>query len=103
MPKEIDLAKYSKLFVTESRENIRTLNETMIDLETNPKDKSLVEVMFRACHTIKGMAGMMNFKVITDTAHALEDLLNAVRNDVVEPTDKVAEAILNKSIGRQIH
>jgi two-component system chemotaxis sensor kinase CheA len=93
MPKEIDLAKYSKLFVTEFRENLRTLNETMIELETEPKDKSLVEVMFRACHTIKGMAGMMNYKFIADAAHALEDLLNAVRNDVVEPTDEVAEAI----------
>ncbi|MGB2581487.1 MAG: chemotaxis protein CheA [Thermoplasmata archaeon] len=93
MQKEIDLAKYSKLFVTESRENLRTLNEMMIELETKPKDKSLVEVMFRACHTIKGMAGMMNFKVITDVAHALEGILNAVRNDIVEPTDEVAEAI----------
>ena len=93
MPKEIDLAKYSKLFVTESRENLRTLNETMVALEAKPKDKSLVEVMFRACHTIKGMAGMMNYRFITDTAHALEDLLNAVRNDAVEPTDEIAEAI----------
>ncbi len=93
MPKEIDLAKYSKLFVTESRENLRTLNETMIELETRPQDKNLIEVMFRACHTIKGMAGMMNYRPVTDTAHALEDLLNAVRNDVVEPTGDVAEAI----------
>ena len=93
MPKEIDLAKYSKLFVSEARENLRSLNEAMIELEANPRDKDLVESMFRACHTIKGMAGMMNFKVITDTSHALEDLLNAIRNDVVEPKDEVAEAI----------
>jgi two-component system chemotaxis sensor kinase CheA len=93
VPKEIDLNKYSKLFVNEAREYLRSLNKAMIELEGNPTDKEQVEVMFRACHTIKGMAGMMNLKAITDTAHALEDLLNAVRNDIVEPTDDVAEVI----------
>jgi two-component system chemotaxis sensor kinase CheA len=93
MPAEIDLAKYSKLFVNESREYLRSMNEAMVELEGKPGDKELVEAMFRACHTIKGMAGMMNFRVITETAHALEDLLNALRNDSVDQTEDVAEAI----------
>ncbi|HIH00961.1 TPA: chemotaxis protein CheA [Thermoplasmata archaeon] len=93
MPGEIDLAKYSKLFVNESREYLRTLNEAMIELEGKPGDKELIEAMFRACHTIKGMAGMMNFKAVTETSHALEDLLNALRNGTIDQTDEVAEAI----------
>ena len=93
MPGEIDLAKYSKLFVNESREYLRALNEAMIELEGKPGDKELIEAMFRACHTIKGMAGMMNFKAVTETSHALEDLLNALRNDTIDQTDEVAEAI----------
>ena len=93
MPGEIDLAKYSKLFVNESREYLRTLNEAMIELEGNPGDKEIIEAMFRACHTIKGMAGMMNFKAVMETSHALEDLLNALRNGTIGQTDEVAEAI----------
>lgn len=93
MSKEFDLGKYSKLFVTESREYLRSLNEAMIELESNPDDETLVETMFRACHTIKGMAGMMNIHAITDASHALEDLLNAVRNGQVAPTGEVAEMI----------
>ena len=93
MPGEIDLAKYSKLFVNESREYLRALNEAMIELEGKPGDKELIEAMFRACHTIKGMAGMMNFKAVTETSHALEDLLNSLRNDTIDQTDEVAEAI----------
>jgi len=93
MPGEIDLVKYSKLFVNESREYLRALNEAMVELEKKPDDKDIVEVMFRACHTIKGMAGMMGFETITETTHALEDLLNAVRNHVVEPTGDTAEMI----------
>jgi two-component system chemotaxis sensor kinase CheA len=93
MPGEIDLAKYSKLFVNESREYLRTLNEAMVELEKKPDDKEIVEVMFRGCHTIKGMAGMMGFETITETTHALEDLLNAIRNHKVEPTGDAAEMI----------
>lgn len=90
---EVDLAKYTKLFVAEAREYLRALNEAMVELESRPDDVTKVEEMFRACHTIKGMAGMMNFDVISETAHALEDLLSAVRNGKAEPTGSVAEAI----------
>ncbi len=93
MPEDFDLAKYSRLFVNEAREYLKTLNEAMVKLERKPGDKEIVEVMFRACHTIKGMSGMMNFDVITSTAHALEDLLNAVKADTVEPTGYVAETL----------
>jgi two-component system chemotaxis sensor kinase CheA len=93
MSEEIDLAKYSKLFVNESREYLRALNEAMVELEKKPDDKDIVEIMFRACHTIKGMAGMMGFETITEITHALEDLLNAIRNHKVEPTGDAAELI----------
>ena len=91
MPDEIDLAKYTKLFVSEAREYLKSLNEAMVELESNPKDLETVEMMFRACHTVKGMAGMMELTPITETAHALEDLLNAIRNGEVKPEDDVAE------------
>ncbi|MDH3365899.1 MAG: chemotaxis protein CheA [Thermoplasmata archaeon] len=93
MPEEIDLAKYSKLFVNEAREYLRSLNETMVELEKEPDDMDKVETMFRACHTIKGMAGMMGFKAITETAHALEDLLNAMNSKKVKATGNAVDVI----------
>jgi two-component system chemotaxis sensor kinase CheA len=93
LPKEFDLDKYKKLFVSESREHLRSLNESMVQLESRPDDKELVDKMFRACHTIKGMAGMMSYHPVAEAAHALEDVLSAVRTDRLKPTGKVADCI----------
>lgn len=90
---DVDLEKYKRLFVTEAREYLRELNEAMVELEADPSDMAKVDEMFRACHTMKGMAGMMDIEAVTEAAHALEDLLNALRTGRVEPTGEVAEAI----------
>ncbi|UCE91444.1 MAG: chemotaxis protein CheA [Methanobacteriota archaeon] len=90
---DVDLAKYTKLFVAEAREYLRALNDAMVGLEADPSDMAKVDEMFRACHTMKGMAGMMGLEPFAETAHALEDLLNAIRRGEAEPTGKVAEAI----------
>jgi len=93
LPKELDMNKYRKLFVSESREFLRQMNDSMVQLEEKPGDRELVDQMFRACHSIKGMAGMMNMKTVQETAHALEDVLGSVRDGRTEPTGDVAEAI----------
>jgi len=93
MPKEFDLKKYSKLFVSESREYLRTLNDSMVELEGNPENRDLIDQMFRACHTIKGMAGMMNLGPVTETAHALEDVFAAIRERKLRPSGNAAEGV----------
>lgn len=93
MTKELDMTKFSKLFVTEARESLRVMSDSMLKLEKDPSNKEILDQVFRACHSIKGMAGMMNMKVITDTTHALEDILSAVREGRVQPTGDAAEAI----------
>lgn len=93
MPKDLDLNKYSKLFVTEAREYLRALNDSMVQLEKSPEDRDLVDQMFRACHTIKGMASMMNLPAVTETAHALEDVLGAVRDGRISATQETSEVM----------
>jgi two-component system chemotaxis sensor kinase CheA len=95
LTKEIDITKYSKLFVSEARESLRIMSDSMLELEKNPSDKERIDQVFRACHSIKGMAAMMSMKEIADTTHALEDVLSAVREGTVEPTDDVAQTIFN--------
>lgn len=93
MAKELDMKKYARLFVSEARESLRISNEAMLQLENDPQNQDLVDQVFRNCHTIKGMAGMMNMKAVADTAHAIEDVLSAVRDGSLKPTGRVAEAI----------
>ena len=85
--------KYSKLFVTEAREALRVSNEAMLALEEDPGNSELLDKVFRNCHSIKGMAGMMNMQVVTDTAHAIEDVLSAVREGKLIPTGSVSETV----------
>ncbi len=93
MTKELDMTKYSKLFVSEARESLRVMSDSMLELEKDPNNKEMIDQVFRACHSIKGMAGMMNMKVITDTTHELEDVLSAVRDGRIQPTGDAAETI----------
>jgi len=85
--------KYSKLFVTEAKESLRVSNEAMLALEEDPGNSELLDKVFRNCHTIKGMAGMMNMQAVADTAHAIEDVLSAIREGNLTPTGQVSETI----------
>jgi len=93
LSKDIDLNKYSKLFVSESRESLRVMNDALLELEKNPENKELVDRIFRSAHTIKGMAGMMNFKAVVETAHAIEDVLGWIRDGRLQLKENVVETI----------
>jgi two-component system chemotaxis sensor kinase CheA len=93
LAKDIDMNKYSKLFVSESRESLRIMNDALLELEKNPENKELVDRIFRSAHTIKGMAGMMNFKAVVETAHAIEDVLGWIRDGRLQLKENVVETI----------
>lgn len=95
MAKELDMNKYSKLFVSEGRECLRILNENILLLEKEPDRSETVDQMFRTCHSMKGMAAMMNFTAVTETAHALEDVLGALRDRRLKATTEVTDVIFS--------
>jgi len=93
LAKDLDMAKYRKMFVSEAREALRQSNDTMLELENDPGNHELIDKVFRSCHTIKGMAGMMNMKPVVELAHAMEEVLNAVRDKRLKSTGEVAELL----------
>jgi len=90
---ELDAKKYSKLFASEAAELLQSLSDSMVELERDPGSKDVVERMFRSFHTLKGMASMMNLEPLQDLAHALEDIMAAVRDGKLEPSGAVADGI----------
>ena len=94
MPKEFDMNKYTQLFISESRELLRSINDLAIELEKEPDKKETVDQMFRDCHTIKGMAGMMNVPAAAELSHALEGVLGAVRDGKLKANSAVIDIIL---------
>lgn len=66
-------------FVAEACEHIEAAEGGLLDLETNPEDQEVLNLIFRAFHTIKGMAGFLNLTDIGSLAHSAENLLDLAR------------------------
>ena len=78
----MDAADYAQLFLTESREHITAVNQALLELErgaSRPEAAGAVDAIFRAVHTIKGMAGAMGYSGVAELTHALETVLDRVR------------------------
>jgi two-component system chemotaxis sensor kinase CheA len=79
------------MYVTHAKEGIENLNDKLLELEKNPDDPAVINECFRFAHTIKGMAATMTFKNTAELAHAMEDLLDAIRSKRLEPTPDVMD------------
>ena len=73
-------------FITESEESITKLNNSLLELESNPEDREAIDDIFRRAHTLKGNFGAMGFDAAATVAHAVEDLLDEIRNDRLDAT-----------------
>src|SRR5699024_2589346 len=80
----MDTSQYLTMFVDESTENVEILYDQLLKLEQNPTDKSIIEQIFRAAHTLKGMAATMNYNYLADLTHTLENVFDAIRYDRIE-------------------
>ena len=76
----MDNNKYMDLFVEESKEHIQALNDNLLELEADTNNLEAVNELFRAAHTLKGMAGTLGLNMITDITHNMENVLDEIRN-----------------------
>lgn len=77
----LDIKKFIHRFIDEAREQLRLLEEGLEQLATDPDNNELVNSLFRAAHTIKGSSRMLKLLPISETAHSLEDVLGALREN----------------------
>lgn len=89
------MSEYKDMFVEEAREHLQTLNQTLVDFEENPKDKEAMNKIFRAAHTLKGMAAAMNYDSIQKLSHRTEDTLDLVRNNQIEVNTELVDLIFD--------
>ena len=75
----MDLSKYAALFLAETREHLRACNSSLLQWEREPAALEPVDRLFRAIHTIKGMASTMGYGPVAQLAHGAENLLDALR------------------------
>ncbi|MGO4948836.1 MULTISPECIES: chemotaxis protein CheA [Paenibacillus] len=77
----MDMNQYLNMFIDESNDHLQSLNEKMLQLESNPTDLGIVQVIFRSAHTLKGMAATMGFEDLASLTHQMENVLDLVRNN----------------------
>ncbi|MFB6162822.1 MAG: chemotaxis protein CheA [Halococcoides sp.] len=85
--------QYLEEFVRESEEAITDLNNSLLDLESDPDDREAMEQIFRTAHTLKGNFGAMGFEEASELAHAIEDLLDGMREGDVPVTADLMDLI----------
>ncbi len=89
----MDLSQYAELFLAESREHLSACNQLLLEWERNPAATEPVGGLFRAVHTIKGMAATMGYGRVADLAHRMENLLDQLRRGGKAPTDAVIQLL----------
>jgi two-component system, chemotaxis family, sensor kinase CheA len=67
-------------FILESRDHLTQVEVQMITLEKNPEDVDAINTVFRAFHTVKGLAGFLALEEIREVAHETETLLDLARS-----------------------
>jgi two-component system chemotaxis sensor kinase CheA len=82
----MDLSKYAALFLAESREHLTACDSLLLEWEREPASTRQVGGLFRAIHTVKGMAATMGYAGVADLAHRLENLLDALRRRAGPPS-----------------
>ena len=53
----MDVSQYLEIFIDETKEHLQNLNDLLLVLEKEPEDKATINEIFRAAHSLKGMAG----------------------------------------------
>jgi len=89
----MDMSQYLNIFVEESRENLQDLNTSLLELEKDPGNISILNEIFRVAHTLKGMAGTMGYTHMQNLTHKMEDVLDALRNERIRVTADVVDVL----------
>ena len=84
----------TSVFIQESREQLSDMETRLLRLEQDPDDSENINGIFRAAHTIKGGAGVVECDFVVDFTHLLENLLDALRNGDIAVSPPLSTLLL---------
>ncbi len=86
--------EFVEQFLIESRELVAQASDDLLALEEHPDDRERLDGAFRAFHTLKGAAGIVDFVAMARALHAAEDMLSAVRAGTAPVTSPLIDLCL---------
>lgn len=88
-----DNSVYRNLFFEESDDNLQKLNDDVLELESEPENIDLINEIFRAAHTLKGMSATMGYDVMTKLTHKMENLFDFFKSGKLMVTSEYISLI----------
>ena len=76
----MDTSQYLEIFIDETKEHLQNLNEQLLIIEKEPENADTINEIFRAAHSLKGMAGTMGYKRMQRLTHDMENVFSEIRN-----------------------
>ena len=81
-------------FLVETGEHLAELESGLLQLETDPDDRDILNDIFRSIHTIKGSAGFVGLKRVSVLSHKLENLLELLRQGQKQVTRDIIDTLI---------
>ena len=89
----MDVSQYLEIFIEESKEHLQSLNEHILILEREPENEATINEIFRAAHSIKGMAGTMGYKQMQQLTHDMENVFSEIRNGKMKASSELVDVV----------
>ena len=80
----MDVSQYLGIFLDETNEHLQNLSDQLMILENEPDNEDTINEIFRAAHSLKGMAGTMGYKRMQTLTHDMENVFSEVRNGKIK-------------------
>ena len=89
----MDVSQYLEIFIDETNEHLQNLSDCIMSLEKEPENMDTINEIFRAAHSLKGMAGTMGFKRMQRLTHDMENVFQEVRSGNMSVTSGLVDVL----------
>lgn len=89
----MDVSQYLEIFLDETKEHLQNLNTRILELEADPEATDTINEIFRAAHSLKGMAGTMGYKRMQTLTHDMENVFSEVRNGNIKVQPEMIDVL----------
>ena len=89
----MDVSQYLEIFLDETKEHLQNLNTQILNLESDPENMDTINEIFRAAHSLKGMAGTMGYKRMQNLTHDMENVFSEVRNGNIKVQPEMIDVL----------
>ncbi len=89
----MDVSQYLEIFIDETKEHLQNLSDQLMVLEQEPENMDVINEIFRAAHSLKGMAGTMGFKRMQRLTHDMENVFQEIRSENMKVESELIDVL----------